>query len=303
MIAATPLLLLFLLAIAAFIALTVFARGKQSRRAHHGPVCAACGYSAVGLTTMTCPECGSDLRAVGILAPGMDQRPHQWLARIMVFTVLLGFLAIVVTPTLFAVMPLRRSYSKQLLLTSPISRAYREVVLDTRAATWGTAPQTPLPVQIEIISNVPTTASAAPATFMPPRMLVLANGTYEYTTPGKPTVVRPKGFGAQAVLDWLSAAGVDTTHPSVPKEAARIAGEARLLARSARRAMAGSHAGGFSSRGSMGGSDDLFATISSNETSDRRPPAWTALPLTLFWFAIWFSGLRYLVRRTPTRRT
>ena len=32
----------------------------------YGAVCGQCGYSVTGLTTFTCPECGSDLREVGI---------------------------------------------------------------------------------------------------------------------------------------------------------------------------------------------------------------------------------------------
>ena len=31
------------------------------------PMCASCGYSVTGLTTMVCPECGADLREVGII--------------------------------------------------------------------------------------------------------------------------------------------------------------------------------------------------------------------------------------------
>ncbi|MGA2500705.1 MAG: hypothetical protein ABSH20_23450, partial [Tepidisphaeraceae bacterium] len=32
-------------------------------------VCGKCGYIVLGLPTFTCPECGSDLREVGILRP------------------------------------------------------------------------------------------------------------------------------------------------------------------------------------------------------------------------------------------
>lgn len=34
-----------------------------------GPACAACGYPVRGLPTFTCPECGGDLREVGIRTP------------------------------------------------------------------------------------------------------------------------------------------------------------------------------------------------------------------------------------------
>lgn len=34
------------------------------------PSCRACGYAVRGLPSFTCPECGSDLREVGIDTPG-----------------------------------------------------------------------------------------------------------------------------------------------------------------------------------------------------------------------------------------
>jgi hypothetical protein len=34
------------------------------------PSCRACGYAVRGLPSFTCPECGSDLRDVGIDTPG-----------------------------------------------------------------------------------------------------------------------------------------------------------------------------------------------------------------------------------------
>ena len=37
------------------------------------PSCRACGYAVKGLPSFTCPECGSDLREVGIDTPGAGQ--------------------------------------------------------------------------------------------------------------------------------------------------------------------------------------------------------------------------------------
>ena|SRR5690242_16377075 len=38
------------------------------------PCCRACGYAVKGLPTFICPECGSDLREVGIATPGVPYR-------------------------------------------------------------------------------------------------------------------------------------------------------------------------------------------------------------------------------------
>ncbi|MEO6437283.1 MAG: hypothetical protein ABIP55_16190, partial [Tepidisphaeraceae bacterium] len=38
------------------------------------PHCGRCGYPVRGLPTLACPECGGDLRNVGIVAPGIRPR-------------------------------------------------------------------------------------------------------------------------------------------------------------------------------------------------------------------------------------
>lgn len=37
------------------------------------PRCGACGYAVRGVKTLTCPECGSDLREAGIVTPAQQQ--------------------------------------------------------------------------------------------------------------------------------------------------------------------------------------------------------------------------------------
>jgi hypothetical protein len=39
---------------------------RDQRAASDAPVCGKCGYCVRGLPTFICPECGSDLRDVGI---------------------------------------------------------------------------------------------------------------------------------------------------------------------------------------------------------------------------------------------
>ena len=304
---AAPIFLLVLLAIIA-VGVWVVAVARRARRARpsEGPACGACGYSVVGLTSMTCPECGGDLRSVGIVTPHAKGQAASWIASAALFSVLLALVAAVVTPTLFSVMPLRRSYEKNLRLLSPASGAYREVTLRLRDQTWSTD-RGLLPVQIELVPNPPTTApaSASPAPSPPARLWLRPGGGYEDSVPGAstPTVVQQQGFGPGAVISWMSAAGTNTSLPAVRHEAAYITGEARMLARAARPQMRGLHAGGYSSSGSGGGSSGPFATYTFNETGERRPPAWAAIPIAVLWLALWFSGLRYLSRTTPARRT
>jgi hypothetical protein len=303
---AAPFFLLLLLAVIAVgVWVVIVARRARRSRPSDGPICGACGYSVVGLTTMTCPECGGDLRSAGIVTPQSQRHTASWIASAALFSVLLALVVAVVTPTLFSVMPLRRSYEKTLRLLSPASGAYREVTLRVRDQTWSTD-RALLPVQIELVPNPPATApaSASPTPPPPARLWLRPGGGYEFSAPGAstPSVAQQQGFGPGAVISWMSAAGINTSLPAVRHEAAYITGEARMLARAARPGLSGLHAGGFSSSSSGGGSSDPFAANSSTETGERRPPAWAAFPIALFWLAIWISGLRYLSRTTPARR-
>jgi len=52
-------------------------RSKGTGDADDGAVCGKCGYSARGLPGLDCPECGSDLREVGIVLPE-KKGPQAW---------------------------------------------------------------------------------------------------------------------------------------------------------------------------------------------------------------------------------
>ncbi len=52
------------------------------------PSCGQCGYAVEGLESMSCPECGSDLREVGIVTPQVRMM-HPWLF-VLLWTILLA---------------------------------------------------------------------------------------------------------------------------------------------------------------------------------------------------------------------
>ncbi len=67
--------LLALVAVGVMRILTLRMRGTPAHGKPAGePGCGRCGYPARGLPTFTCPECGSDLREVGIVRPSSDHR-------------------------------------------------------------------------------------------------------------------------------------------------------------------------------------------------------------------------------------
>ena len=72
----------------------------RRRRPSAEPVCGRCGYCVTGLTTFICPECGSDLREVGIVGgchAGGASSPAQWplALRLTGWTLAVGCIAFV----------------------------------------------------------------------------------------------------------------------------------------------------------------------------------------------------------------
>jgi len=281
------------LVVAAVIALTVIAIQASRRRKLTGPVCGHCGYSVTGLTTMTCPECGGDLRAVGITTPSTSLGGNV-VAAVMIFTLLLGFIAAVATSGLISVVPVRHSYKRQVRL-GPVSSAYPNVLVQTSRTSWSGS-FLPAAVTIELEpAGANSTASSA-------QMTVHADGKYEFTTAGS-RVVGQDEFGESAVLEWLKAAGIDTTAADMQRKAARIVAEARIAARSGRAAKSQSSGSGSSMSSSSGGDPaDVFQNNSTSQSNESHRPAVPFFLVPLFWLSIWLWGLWYLVSRGSRRR-
>lgn len=294
MINTMPMVLLLLLAIAA-IALILSARRRRGRLT--GPVCGSCGYNVLGLATMTCPECGGDLRRVGILTPQTPGQPRGPLGGVILFTAVVIFVAFVTSAAMTLILPLRHSDAEQVRLTSPRSGLYREIALHAEGASY-LPPRNGLDVKIDLVND--SAASTQPASSW---MLFRPDGSYDYVAPGSPRISRPGGFSSAAVLKWMEASGIDTATPFVTQEAARIAGQTRLISRNARRVFAlTTQTNGTSMRsGSDGGA---FATYSNTQRASAERPDWPPYLFLLLWLAIWISGMRYLIRRwRPLART
>src|SRR5688500_17834237 len=72
------LLFFLLIFIVGFVFAIVFA--ARSRKAGPtDPICGKCSYQVRGLTRFTCPECGSDVREVGIISAAAPARARHGL--------------------------------------------------------------------------------------------------------------------------------------------------------------------------------------------------------------------------------
>ena len=80
-------LAVFIILLPAIICIVMGILMLRRKRTEHG--CGKCGYAVRGLTTLHCPECGSDLREVGIVPPTAGPA-------LPVFLIIAGFVIILV---------------------------------------------------------------------------------------------------------------------------------------------------------------------------------------------------------------
>ena len=189
-------------------------------RAGEEPGCGACGYSTRGLTTLICPECGGDLRVVGIT--GKPQSGSRGIAGFIAgaFIVSLVVLSVAgaVASLLAPLVPTPRIYTRDVTLV-PRSDPTRTYTASTRVEVYGDAPR-----RIDVaIERKPLAAGAVPLTFD------AKTGSYRYGEPDGRVVDAPSGFGPEVVLSWMKSIGVKMPNPQVEIEAARLAGVARVI--------------------------------------------------------------------------
>lgn len=277
----------FVLVIAAVALIGSSRRRRRDELA--GPVCGSCGYSVVGLTGMTCPECGFDLRHAGIITPHTPSQSGRVVGGVVVFSAVVCLVAILGSGAVISILPLNHFDREQVQLKDPDSGAYQAVALDAGGASYFPIPRG-LPVRIDLTPN-PGRGGTSPSSWL----LARPDGGYEYVAAGAPRVVRPGAFGPAAVMEWMKAAGIDTAARSVSKEAARIAGETHLVNHRSRLVFATLSRSSSSSTSSGGGEGRPFSTYVYTHRAFTDRPTWPIIPLLLLWAAVWACGMRYLI--------
>jgi class 3 adenylate cyclase len=139
-----PLLLLPIIAIPIFLVLVfVLRRRKRSTAAGDLATCGHCGYAVTGLTTFTCPECGRDLREVGIVrsrhapVPLIDsQRPGRFALifrivgwKLLTFGVLFSIAAFFVADYFADMLRSTTWVESQVVEATPGSGSYAKVIV------------------------------------------------------------------------------------------------------------------------------------------------------------------------------
>ncbi len=84
------LIILVLIGAAVVAAVVVWLLLRRTTAEHNMMACGACGYPVRGATTLSCPECGADLREAGIGKTGQGGQPALIVALVAAGAVLFG---------------------------------------------------------------------------------------------------------------------------------------------------------------------------------------------------------------------
>lgn len=306
-----PIILLGLIVCGIFVAKWMKPGTANGQNASHGlPGCGQCGYPTRGISELICPECGADLRKVGIAKPGEGRSPLAGCLMPLLFTITLPLLAVLGYSLSSLIVP---SYEKQSTHFDliPESDAYSEVLVQTELTLIIPAGQSHLGHNFQINSNLTpphattihfgggTNAKVVVESLVIEVMSMPMRQSPNTITYASPFSVDPatrvatwtdaKGNSQSStgpvtdkdVLAYLAAYNVDTSRQEVALEAKQIVGMIDgLIAGNNQFTLQGFENGGFGSGGS--------GTIG---------PSWFIGVYCLAWFVIWIVITALLGRR------
>lgn len=290
------LLLILLLFVACGIALLVVLARNGGGRVVPVPCCAQCHYPVRGLTTLACPECGADLREVGILTPAMRRSIGPGLA-IVFWSLGLPIPAIVLSGLLTSIaIPQRLSYNDSWVLnpTTPSAVDRVEIEFSASRLLWpiaiggagGSAGRDQNPEQIELSVYLAAALAASPDATL---SVDLVNQTWRL---GADRTRRPLGtldeaalsefLGAPPLTDPLAQPLSDLVH-----------------------AMRGYSSGrpGVSAVVNSPGLAAAATPRQSMSASRVGPIPGAMIGLAAFWLLVWIFGCIKLYRRQASART
>jgi hypothetical protein len=263
-------LLILLLALAGLAGAVILALLRHCAQTTSS-ACGNCGYEVRGLPTFICPECGCDLREVGIHAPGM-RRSVGALPRVVVWTLLLPLPAFIVTLTILVLLPDVRSEMQQVTLV-PASLAHPGISIGTFGSGLGRA------VRPRRITLAPSGGGGAA-----PLEIALPELRYSYIDPARGRTRRGAPLDADVLQEWMLAAGIasgDTTEA----EAIELMSVLKTATTTGR----------FQSQ-----SGPEFTLRGGSTRAWIDKPAGTRPVLAALWLVVWMLGIYYLARRRPT---
>jgi hypothetical protein len=164
------------------------------------PTCGQCGYCVRGIVTLVCPECGSDLREVGIISPYHSPKGTPSIIWIALWTLAFPVPAFLLSLLLMAtVLPYCQTMkmSRDITLQAPY--------LNTTIQVWGERRlwQPALMGRPMIAPDEVMLRDSAGRGYMD---VNLSTGAYDYSSWGPPWLRGSgNGFNGSVVATWLAA--------------------------------------------------------------------------------------------------
>jgi hypothetical protein len=285
MAAGASFLLLVLLLVALIVGVVVVVLLAASRRKRVAqPSCGACRYPVAGLEVLRCPECGADLRTVGILTPANSGPSRRMIATLLV----VAWTLVLPVPAIYA--------------TMIVGRAVTIWTTSATATMTPRAPSHPYTVDVMVTGSHPPWA----VSFDEARITAIGPGGQRSAAlgvhldgdravlpaaDGQPERSGP--FDAAIVQAWMDRAGVGAAEGSVDPIAA--SGEAQGIVDTVRSLAATSAAA----------TGPAFSSVSVRSSSRRALPLWFPPVAIAFWLAVWSAVVLLIVRwarRSATAR-
>eukprot|EP00752_Nemacystus_decipiens_P015798 g14108.t1 len=271
------------------------------------PGCGRCGYPTRGITSFECPECGADLREVGIQRPGQGKAAVAGCLLPIGLTVLILIVASILMPVISSQLPTYRQNSFDLRM-SPNSGQYNNATILYEAdvelspgkpnysrgvSTSSSSSASGRTSQITITNPAPPTritrlefqatpaASSQTASFTARFQVDPTTQQASWTDSQGKQHATTGPCTDQDVLAFLAALGADPNNADVQREAGEVY------------AMLDGFAKGMNHY-----SLQEFGVGGSGSTSlGLGGPSWFGPSYFSFWLVLWIIGLVWLIRR------
>jgi hypothetical protein len=268
---------LMILAILAAVVVLIVLFIKRRRPAQQEPSCGQCGYVVTGLPTFICPECGSDLREVGIVTT-QSPRALSPLAKGIIWTIAFPLPALLLGALITALGPHQLVESRSCVV-SPNSGAYTQIALDCTAKGPSSASlrTETLVLRLTTLSTPSGPSKTSELTVDP------ANFGYRYVGKDGQPVTASTGFDAHVILDWMEAVGIDGGNAAVQTETTELFAQANAM---------GAPSGGNVPMPS-------FNTLKNSMHGTYGSPLWWTITQLILWPLIWLLGLWRFARKKP----
>ena len=263
--------------------------GGQSRSvAGKNPTCGACGYCVRGIEGLICPECGSDLREVGIVTPATRRSVSPRWPFMALWTLALPLPALVLTVALlWTVIPFSQTTRAQrvIFLQAPSLNSTLQISglrRDWRPALVDQNPAPPDALKVEELSKGIALE------------INLKSGAYSYRQKDGKVIQRSGGFNGSVLADWLGTGGIDSSDQRV-----------RALCDLAYPAITEISQGSAIANRFIPFNDPTGRQIGIAHpafifTQRGEPHPAVAIAIMLIWLWIWIVGLRRIHRRRRT---